>query len=180
MMDLLLHMCCGSCSTSSCKRFAELGYNVSGFFYNPNIHPYHEFLRRQEALAEFCAKGKVPLQISAAYQPERYFSRVMVELENRCLHCYRLRLEETALRAKELGIPCFATTLAISPYQNHELLRQEGEKAGERHSVKFIYADLRPEYRESVNLSKAMGLYRQSYCGCIFSEKERYRKEKRS
>lgn len=177
-MDLLLHMCCGPCSIYSCKRFAELGYNVSGFFYNPNIHPYQEFLRRQEALAVFCAKAKVPLLSAADYQLERYMRKVMENLENRCLHCYRLRLEETALKAKELAFPNFATTLAISPFQNHKLLRREGEKAGELHSVKFVYADLRPGFRESIDLSRAMGLYRQSYCGCIFSEKERYCKEK--
>ncbi|MFW0861576.1 MAG: epoxyqueuosine reductase QueH [Dethiobacter sp.] len=177
-MDLLLHMCCGPCSTYSYKRYGELGYNLTGFFYNPNVHPYQEFLRRQEALSQFCAKEKIPLQISADYQPEKYIRRVMNDLENRCLHCYRLRLEETVLKAKELAIPNFATTLAISPFQNHELLRREGEKAGERHSVKYIYTDLRAGFRESVSLSRAMGLYRQSYCGCIFSEKERYCKEK--
>ncbi|MBS3897858.1 MAG: epoxyqueuosine reductase QueH [Dethiobacter sp.] len=173
-MELLLHMCCGPCSTYSCKRFAELGYNLTGFFYNPNVHPYQEYLRRQEALTQFCAEEKIPLQVSADYQPEKYFKRVIDDLESRCLSCYRLRLEETALKAKELAIPYFATTLAISPFQNHELLCREGEKAGERHGVKFIYTDLRTGFRESVNLSRAMGLYRQSYCGCIFSEKERY------
>lgn len=176
-MDLLLHMCCGPCSTYSCKLFDELGFKTTGFFYNPNIHPYQEYLRRQETLVHFCAEKKVPLYLSADYHPEKYLSKVTEDPGNRCLHCYRLRLGETALKAKELAISSFATSLAISPFQNHEFLRQEGEKAGERHNVKFIYIDLRSGFRESAELSRTMRLYRQSYCGCVFSEKERYCKE---
>ena len=176
-MQLLLHMCCGPCSTYSVKRFRELGYGIQGFFYNPNIHPYKEFQRRLEALSQFCQSENIPLHLRKEYQLEKYLQRVMPDLANRCRLCYGLRLEEAARTAAELGIPAFSTTLAISPYQNHDLLQLEGERAGKRHGVTFVYEDLRPGFRESAQMSREMGLYRQPYCGCIFSEKDRYYKE---
>ncbi|EEG76194.1 epoxyqueuosine reductase QueH [Dethiobacter alkaliphilus] len=176
-MNLLLHMCCGPCSTYSVKRFRELGYQIHGMFYNPNIHPYKEFQRRLEALTDFCRTEDIPLQVCKEYELEKHLQTVMPDLDNRCRLCYRLRLEEVARAAAKLGIPRFSTTLAISPYQNHELLRLEGEEAAKRHGVTFVYEDLRPGFRQSAQMSKEMGLYRQPYCGCIFSEKDRYYKE---
>lgn len=175
-MKLLLHMCCAPCSTYSCKRFRELSYEIHGFFYNPNIHPYKEHQRRLEALEEYCDSEEIPLMVRKDYQLEGYLSKVMPDLPNRCRACYRIRLEEAARMAAETGIDRFSTTLAISPYQNHELLREEGERAAKKYGVEFVYEDLRPGYRESVETSKSLGLYRQPYCGCIFSEKERYQK----
>mgnify|MGYP000915483850 CR=1 FL=1 len=176
-MKLLLHMCCGPCSTFSVKRFRELGYEIHGYFYNPNIHPYKEFKRRLETLEEFCRQAAVPLTAERRYELEKYLQSVMPELDNRCRFCYRLRLEAAAQKAAESGFQYFSTTLALSPYQDHDLLRQEGEAAAQKHGVEFLYEDLRPGYRESIELSKSMGLYRQPYCGCIFSEKERYYRE---
>jgi epoxyqueuosine reductase len=176
-MDLLLHMCCGPCSTYSVRHFREMGYTLSGYFFNPNIHPYREFSRRLETLKDFCSAAAVPLHVSDRYNLENYLQEVMRDLTDRCRSCYRIRLEETARKAAELGIPRFSTTLAISPYQDHDLLQAEGEKAGEKHGVRFVYEDLRPGFRESAEMSRAMALYRQPYCGCIFSEKERYYKE---
>lgn len=178
-MKLLLHMCCGPCSTYSTKHFRELGYDVQGYFYNPNIHPYQEFARRLEALEAFCEQENVPLLVRRDYELEKYLENAINDLENRCRSCYRLRLEATAQAAAQQGIPRFSTTLAISPYQDHELLRREGEAAGRKHDVEFVYVDLRPGFRESAEASRKMGLYRQPYCGCIFSEKDRYYKENR-
>ena len=178
-MDLFLHMCCGPCSTYSCKRFRELGYKISGYFYNPNIHPYKEFQRRLESLQLLCEKESILLHASTEYKLEEYLSHVMKDVHNRCALCYRIRLEETARKAAELGFTRFSTTLSISPYQNHALLKQEGEKAAARHGLEFVYEDLRPGFKESAEMSRTFGLYRQPYCGCIFSEKERYYKEKK-
>ncbi|MDW7650812.1 MAG: epoxyqueuosine reductase QueH [Bacillota bacterium] len=178
-MKLLLHMCCGPCSTYSTRRFRELGYELQGYFYNPNIHPYKEFRRRLEALETFCRDENIPLTVCREYELEQYLEQAVENLENRCRFCYRFRLDKAAKTAAMLGIPRFSTTLAISPYQNHDLLRLEGETAGKKYGVEFIYEDLRPGYRESVEISKQMNLYRQPYCGCIFSEKERYYKEAR-
>jgi epoxyqueuosine reductase len=177
-MDLLLHMCCGPCSTYSSKRFRELGFTLTGYFDNPNIHPYQEFQRRLETLEQFCMLEAIPLHVSKQYNLESYLREIMAELENRCGQCYRIRLEATARKAAEQGISHFSTTLAVSPYQNHDLLQAEGLKAGQKYGVSFVYEDLRPGFRESAEMSRALGLYRQPYCGCIFSEKERYYKEK--
>ncbi|MBS4031359.1 MAG: epoxyqueuosine reductase QueH [Clostridiales bacterium] len=175
-MKLLLHMCCAPCSTYSTGHFRRLGYDIHGYFYNPNIHPYKEFLRRRDALKEFCQNEDIPLDVSDSYDLEDYLHMVMEDMSSRCRYCYRIRLEEAAQQAAKMNIPWFSTTLAISPYQDHELLRLEGEEAGRKHGVSFIYEDLRPGYRESVEISRKLGIYRQPYCGCIFSEKERYLK----
>lgn len=175
-MKLLLHMCCAPCSTYSIEHFSRLGYDIHGYFYNPNIHPYKEFQRRRDTLKEFCQNAEIPLKVSDLYDLEDYLHTVMEDLTSRCRSCYRIRLEEAARQAATMNIPQFSTTLAISPYQDHELLRLEGEEAGRKHGVSFIYEDLRSGYRESVDISRKLGLYRQPYCGCIFSEKERYQK----
>jgi epoxyqueuosine reductase len=173
-MNLLLHMCCAPCSTYSASRFSELGYDVQGLFYNPNIHPYREFVKRMQTLQNYCGQEGIPLTVREDYELEQYLSTVLNSSEERCRTCYRLRLEETAKYAAEQRLKCFATTLAMSPYQDHEMLRLEGEAAARRFGVDFIYEDLRPGYRESVEISRRLGLYRQPYCGCVFSEKERY------
>lgn len=176
-MKLLLHMCCAPCSTFSAKQLRELDYEIQGYFYNPNIHPYQEFRRRLETLEGYCREVDIPLLVRRDYDLENYLRATVADINNRCSTCYRLRLEETAKTAAKMGIPNFSTTLSISPYQNHERLQEVGEAVGKQFGVKFIYEDFRPGYRESVETSKQLGLYRQPYCGCIFSEKDRYFKE---
>jgi predicted adenine nucleotide alpha hydrolase (AANH) superfamily ATPase len=175
-MELFLHMCCAPCSTYSIKHFRALGYQIHGYFYNPNIHPYKEFQRRLETLVAYCQQEHVPLTVQRNYQLELFLQQTVNNLAERCRECYTLRLFAAANKAKSLGFTKFSTTLAISPYQDHQLLREIGEAAAQKHGVEFIYADLRPGYRESIKLSQAAGLYRQPYCGCIFSEKDRYYK----
>ena len=167
-------MCCAPCATYSCARFTEMGYNVHGLFYNPNIHPYREFLKRLQTLQEYCRQEGISLIAREDYELEQYLLATLNNSEGRCRTCYRLRLEETAKTAAEQGFDCFSTTLAISPYQDHEALQLEGEAVAHRFGVNFVYEDLRPGYRESMEISRRLGLYRQPYCGCIFSEKERY------
>ena len=173
-MRLLLHMCCAPCTTYSQKHFRQLGYEVRGFFYNPNIHPFKEYEMRLQTLEKYCRDKDIQLTVENDYNLENYLSLVLDNLDSRCVSCYSLRLNETARQASLAGIPSFSTTLAISPYQNHELLIQKGKEAGHLYNVDFVYEDLRPGYRESVTESRTLGLYRQSYCGCIFSEKERF------
>lgn len=169
-------MCCAPCSTYSIKHFRALGYDIHGYFYNPNIHPYKEFQRRLETLEAYCQSVNVPLTVQRNYHLELFLQHAVSNLDDRCRECYTLRLFEAARRAKSLGFTKFSTTLAISPYQDHQLLQEIGQTAAQQHGVEFIYEDLRPGYRESINISKAAGLYRQAYCGCIFSEKDRYYK----
>ncbi len=175
-MKLLLHMCCAPCSTYSTEHFRRLGYKIQGYFYNPNIHPYKEFQRRRDTLKDYCNNEGIQLEVCDSYDLEDYLHIVMKDMTSRCRSCYRIRLEGAARQAAKMDIPCFSTTLAISPYQNHELLCLEGEEAGKKYGVSFIYEDLRAGYRQSVDISRKLELYRQPYCGCIFSEKERYKK----
>ncbi|RQD77495.1 MAG: hypothetical protein D5R97_02180 [Candidatus Syntrophonatronum acetioxidans] len=177
-MELLLHMCCGPCTTASQEKFKELGYEVRGFFFNPNIHPYKEFKRRKETLRDYCRQEEIPLEIDDRYLLEDFLRKTVYREQNRCLFCYALRLGETARKAREKGIEIFSTTLLISPYQDHDLLKEVGEEMGNKYGVSFLYEDLRPLFKDSVNMSKQRNMYRQGYCGCIYSEKERYYKKK--
>ncbi|MCL5045517.1 MAG: epoxyqueuosine reductase QueH [Actinobacteria bacterium] len=174
-MKLLVHTCCGPCAIYPLGALAEGGHAVTGFWYNPNIHPYKEYERRLETLKGMAAARDLPLIGKDSYDLEDFLNRVVgTPRPEHCRLCYRMRLEEAARTAAEEGFPAFTTSLLISPYQKHETVREEGEAAAARHGVRFFYQDFRPHWREGVALSKEAGLYRQPYCGCIFSEKERY------
>lgn len=178
-MKVLMHNCCGPCSTYSVKRLRELGYELAGFFYNPNIHPYKEFQRRKENFEKFAAAVDLPIIVRDDYNMEDFLKAVVGSSEPRCHICYRMRLAETAKKAKELGFPAISSSLLISPYQLHDKIKEIGEAIAQEYGLKFIYEDFRPGYRESIQMSKDLDLYRQPYCGCIFSEKERYYKPKK-
>ncbi|OPZ51211.1 MAG: hypothetical protein BWY92_00331 [Firmicutes bacterium ADurb.BinA052] len=173
-MRLLLHSCCAPCTTFCLKALRADGHEVSGYFFNPNIHPYTEFRRRLDTFREYCSSQGYSAAIDETYGLRHFLSEVGQDIEGRCAQCYRMRLYAAAELARKLGADAFTTTLLISPYQNHELLRRVADQAAEAAGVPFAYYDFRPGYRESVRLSREMGLYRQPYCGCIFSEEERY------
>lgn len=176
-MKLLLHICCAPCATYALRLFQERGYIVTGFFCNPNIHPRREYLRRLETLQGYCRTVNIPLLVPD-YDPEAYFREVAASPDKRCRHCYRQRLEEAARAAAAQGRAYFATTLCLSPYQDHSVLCEEGEAAAARHCVTFVYEDMRSGYRESANISRRLQLYRQPYCGCFFSKKDRLDRRK--
>lgn len=173
-MDLLLHICCAPCSIYSWEYLSRSGYKLQGYFFNPNIHPYQEFSRRLEALREFGKSENLPLILDQRYLLEDYLQSIMKAGEARCRRCYEMRLLQTARRANEAGIGSFSTTLLISPYQQHDLVQSVGAQVAQETGVKFVYEDLRPGFRESMNRAREKGIYRQNYCGCIFSEKERF------
>lgn len=173
-MDLLLHICCGPCSIASWKAFEEGGYRVRGFFFNPNIHPYREFEKRKKTLHRLAEEEGRDLLWDDRYLLEEFLRAVASCEEERCLTCYRMRLGETARRAAAEGIRCFSTTLLISPYQQHERVKETGEELAREHGLEFVYHDLRPLFRQSMDEARQRGLYRQGYCGCIYSEKDRY------
>jgi predicted adenine nucleotide alpha hydrolase (AANH) superfamily ATPase len=176
-MKLLLHVCCGPCAVWPARELPGQGQDLIGFFFNPNIHPYQEHQKRLEAALELARRLEFPLLVSEGYQPERYFRGVAFhEHESeRCRFCYTLRLQEAAARAQETGCAGFTTSLLISPYQKHDLIRTIGTEIGERCGVPFIYYDWRPAYYEGRRQAREMGLYSQRYCGCLFSEYERFR-----
>jgi predicted adenine nucleotide alpha hydrolase (AANH) superfamily ATPase len=181
-MRLLLHVCCGPCAAWPAGNLLEQGQDLQGFFFNPNIHPYQEHQKRLDAAMELARRLEFPLLVSEGYRPELYFREVAFrESEGeRCRLCYTLRLQEAAARALEMGCAGFTTSLLISPYQKHDLIRSIGTEIGERSGVPFIYHDWRPAYYEGRKQAREMGLYSQRYCGCLYSEHERFRDSKRA
>lgn len=172
---LLLHVCCAPCLTVVLEGYRDLGYEVEGLFYNPNIHPWRERERRLESLEDYSARMDMPLSVDYDYPLEENL-RMLLEADNRCLACFRDRLGSTAALAAEKGIDRFSTTLSVSPYQSPELLIMAGREAARDHGVSFVYRDYRPLYARSAGISRKEELYRQPYCGCVLSERDRYLK----
>ena len=180
--SLLLHSCCGPCSTAVVERLAE-EFNVTVFFYNPNISEESEYQKRKEELKRFLQTAPFGKEIhmqDADYEPE-LFEKMAKGHENdpergpRCAKCFRLRLEETAKYAKEGTYDYFCTTLSISPHKNADLLMQIGEELSKNYGVYYLPSDFKKKngYKRSIELSREYDLYRQDFCGCRFSKKEK-------
>ncbi|MCL7488195.1 MAG: epoxyqueuosine reductase QueH [Desulfobulbaceae bacterium] len=176
-MNILLHVCCGPCTVYPLQILRDQGNSVEGFFFNPNIHPYREFRRRINALRELAELEKFTVTIDDNYGLRQYLRMVVFHEQQRCSICYDLRLEEAARKAGEIKADAFTTTLLYSRYQNHEQVREKGEELAEKFGVAFYYQDFRAGWQNGIDRSREMGLYRQPYCGCIYSEQERYDKK---
>lgn len=172
--SLLVHACCAHCTAYTVEHWRGLGYNVTALWYNPNIHPFTEHNLRLEAMKNLSQNMNFPLVIIDGYDFKEYFRRVAGYEDERCACCFKLRLDRVAKKARELGIEAFTSSLLISPHQKHELAKEIGEKVASENGVSFLYADLRKRYSDSRHITKPMELYRQQYCGCIYSEYERY------
>lgn len=173
-MKLLLHVCCAPCSTYTLNSLRKQNIEVSGYFYNPNIHPYREFKRRLSTLKEFAKKTNFPLHIETEYGLTEYLRQVVFNEKKRCSICYDMRLEKTAEQAAKSGADAFSSTLLYSRYQNHEAIVSIATKMAKKYGVEFYYDDFRQGWQEGIDKAIEMDLYRQSYCGCIYSEQERY------
>lgn len=172
---VLLHICCGPCATATERFWQEEGLQVIGLFYNPNIQPFQEHRKRLEGARILAQARSFELVEDLSYDPVEWFRLVGLQGESRCRACIGMRLEAAARQAVLVGATAFTTSLAISPWQDHEAIREGGTEAARRHGVSFLYEDLRPCYRESRHQARELDLYRQQYCGCILSEWERYR-----
>jgi len=170
---LLLHACCGPCITVVHRELTREGFDVTAYFYNPNIHPWKERERRLETLTRYASDMGIPLEVDGEYPLEENL-RLLLGSADRCSACFSDRLEATARMASGMGIGSFSTTLTVSPYQDLSRIIRAGENARDKWGVEFIFRDYTPLYRESVRLSREAGMYRQPYCGCIFSERDRY------
>lgn len=167
-------MCCGPCSIAPVQSLKEQGHEIHGFFYNPNIHPYKEFQRRWETLEAYAREQNIPLKGDLEYCLDEFLQGVVGKEKSRCGFCYATRLKRAAEEAKAGGYDCYTSSLLVSPYQNHELIRELGERFGKEAGIPFLYQDFRGGYREATQISREQGMYRQPYCGCIYSEKDRY------
>ncbi len=176
-MKVLLHVCCANCAIYPIKSMREEGLEVMAFFYRHNIHPYSECLRRQEALEAYAEQIDLKVIYQEGYDLEGFIRNVAFRESERCNYCYHDRLRSTALLARRGKFDYFSSTLLYSKHQKHELIRSIGDSIGKSVGVPFLYHDYREGWKEGIECSKQMGLYRQHYCGCIYSEKERFFKE---
>ena len=173
-MRLLLHICCAPCSVMCIETLRAEGIEPTGFWYNPNIHPVTEYKARKNTLTKYAADIHLRLIVKNEYGLRNFIDHVYPHYESRCGYCYLCRLEETARFAAENGYDSFSTTLLISPYQNHELIIKTAQAMAKKYHVTFLYRDFRPYFKEGQEKARAMGLYMQKYCGCVFSEEDRF------
>ncbi len=180
-MRILLHICCAPCACYPIKKLKEEGFEIFGLFYNPNIHPYQEFQKRLEAVKKLADIENLRMIYINRYELEQWL-RMVVFRESRpirCKLCYSQRFDVTAAVAKKGKFDAFTSTLFYSKFQNHEIMKMSAENAAASHGVKFMYFDFRQGWKEGIELSHKYGLYRQQYCGCIYSEKERFYRGKK-
>jgi hypothetical protein len=145
-----------------------------GLWFNPNIHPAAEYVARLEAMKTLQGLWKLDVEYENVYGLVEFVRAVAGHEASRCLYCYRTRLEETARRARQSGADAFSTTLLYSPYQKFDSIVEIGKEMQERHDVEFLAEDFRGGFSQGERTSKELGLYRQKYCGCVYSEMERY------
>ncbi len=171
---ILLHICCAPCTIYPLSRLREDGWEVFGYFYNLNIHPYQEFQKRLETLKNYADKVKLRLILREEYDVVHFIRQVVFRETKRCYYCYTHRLEAAARLAKKSGFDGFTTTLLYSKQQKHDLIREIGESTSKKYGIPFYYEDFRKGWKIGIEESIELGLYRQQYCGCIYSEAERF------
>ncbi len=189
-MKILLHICCSNCALYPIKTFKSDGHDLTGYWFNPNIHPYDEYRSRLDSVKKLASQWQTDVHYIEEYTPEDYYNMLDITdpdpnrnavsgisdippFPERCASCYMLRLERTASHAKENGFDAFSTTLLISPYQDFEKIAATGKELEKKYNVEFHLKDFRPFFRDAMALSKELGLYRQKYCGCIYSKEEK-------
>jgi len=178
-MKVLLHICCAPCANRPLALLQEQGHNVTGYWYNPNIHPFTEYRSRRNTVREYLDEIGVKLIEQNDYALRPFVRAVAEDIAHRCVKCYEMRLFETAKTAKEQGFDAFTSSLFISPYQNHSLMMEVAQRAATEYGVEFLYEDFRPLFKEGQEFAREHGFYMQKYCGCVFSEEERYLKAKK-
>lgn len=176
-MKILLHGCCGPCASYPAPFLLDEGHDLHACFYNPNIHPFTEYEKRKQGFYELTQHYNLPVIGEEDYDPTPYLQAVAFRESQRCRLCYQIRLERVAQIARKGKFEAFTTSLLVSPYQKHELIKEIGLNCAEKYGVPFLYFDWRLHYSETVKRSQELGLYRQQYCGCLYSEWERYRKK---
>ena len=182
---LLLHSCCAPCSSYVLEYLSNY-FKITVFYYNPNISPEEEYIKRKEEQKRFIKNLKMKYKVE--YIEDSYDNDKFLEISkgleddieggNRCFKCYNLRLEKTARLAKEKGFDYFGTTLTVSPYKNSSKLNEIGETLQDKYNVKYLFSDFKKKngYKRSIELSREYNLYRQDYCGCEFSKQNKYKK----
>lgn len=174
---VLLHTCCAPCSIHCVDALRSEDLEPVSYWFNPNIHPYTEYRNRKTTLEDYAKSIQLPLIVDNTYGLREFCKNVIHDLSGRCFYCYDVRLDQTAKYAAEHGFASFTTTLLVSPFQNHQAIINVAEKAAEKYHVPFLYRDFRPGFQNGQSKARELELYLQKYCGCIFSEEERYRRK---
>ncbi len=169
-----MHICCSNCAVYPVSTLKDRGINITGFWFNPNIHPFTEYKNRLASLKTLERLWLMELEYKDEYGLTEFVRNVAGKESGRCEYCYTVRLEETAKKAKELNADAFTSSLLVSPYQKFNLLMDIGKMLEGKYSVEFMAEDFRSGFRKGRSEAKELGLYSQKYCGCIYSEMERY------
>jgi predicted adenine nucleotide alpha hydrolase (AANH) superfamily ATPase len=149
------------------------------YWYNPNIHPMKEYKMRKNTLVDYAKSVDAKLIIENEYGLRKFIEGIYPDFDNRCGFCYEIRLDQTAKFAAANGFDAFTSTLFVSPYQNHELMIKTAEAAANKYNIDFLHRDFRPFFKEGQEKARELELYMQKYCGCVFSEEDRYTKHKK-
>ena len=177
-MKLLMHTCCAPCSVYCIDSLRSENIEPTLYWFNPNIHPYIEYKTRRDTLIQYSDMVNAKLTLNENYGLRDFCKNVSNDIDNRCVnYCYPVRLEQTAKYAKENGFDSFTTTLLVSPYQKHDAIHELGEKIAKKYDLNFFFCFFRVGFRDGQNKARELGLYMQKYCGCIFSEEDRYKKK---
>ena len=178
MKKVLMHTCCAPCSIYCIDSLRAEDIDPTIFWYNPNIHPYIEYKARRDCLRDYCEKIKIKNIFIEEYGLDEFCKNVVNDVPNRCVkYCYKKRLSQTVRYAAKHGYDAFTTTLLVSPYQKHDELKRVCEDLAQLSGVEFLYRDFRVGFREGQTKARELGMYMQKYCGCIFSEEDRYAKQ---
>lgn len=196
-MNILLHICCGNCATYPVRLIKRENHDLTGYWFNPNIQPFKEYRSRFDSVRDLSARWRFDLLGDEEYSPGEYFRMFNIkeygdsdgeirdtgglkrpEKPDRCRRCYELRLEKTGREASARGFEAFTTTLLISPYQDYDQILATGNEVAGRYDLIFFQKDFRPYFRDAGKLGREIGLYRQKYCGCVFSREERANKQR--
>jgi len=175
-MKILTHICCGPCGVVFSDGLRRDGFDSVMLWHNPNIHPFTEYKSRKKSAIDFAAQDGYDIIIP---DDEKYGLRYFLDstyhnLEKRCEICYCMRLEYAAKYAADAGFAAYSTTLLASPYQDFDAICRIGKQAAKNYGINFVVQDYRAQYRPGLKTARKMGLYMQKYCGCLFSEEERY------
>ena len=177
MTSVLMHTCCAPCSLSCIDPLRAEGIEPVAFWYNPNIHPWKEYEARRDCLLAYAPTIEMQVIVDEDYGLRTFVEHVASDIDHRCTYCYQHLLEETGRYAAEHGYGAFTSTLLASLYQDHDGIKAAAEKYARQYGVEFLYRDFRPNFRAGNQRARELGFYMQKYCGCVFSEQDRYQKQ---
>ena len=177
MDTVLLHCCCAPCSLSCIEPLRSEGIEPVAFWYNPNIHPWKEYEARRDCLLTYAPTINLDVRVLEDYGLREFVHNVADDIDHRCKYCYEHRLEGTARYAAENGFTHFTSSLLCSLYQDHEGIVRAAERYAKEYGVEFLYRDFRVNFREGNRKARELEFYMQKYCGCVFSEQDRYQKK---